>query len=282
MVNTYLQLSRLDRPIGVLLLYLLPCWWGITLAAPDAFNLKLLLLFAAGVTIIRGAGCTFNDLIDRDFDAQVARTKRRPLASGAISPFHAVIFFCLQGVVGLFILFFFLPQRCWPLSLVQLALMTLYPFMKRITYWPQIVLGFAMNFGVIFGAVAVAPYEAINWPAVLSLYGAGIAWTIGYDTIYALQDKEDDLKIGVKSTAIRFGTHIKPAVTLFYTMMFALLANVGYLAGGGKAYFTFLVLGILMVMRQVYDLNPANPAQCQKIFANPYLGWLVWSALLTL
>ncbi len=281
-VNAYIRLTRLDRPIGVLLLYILPCWWGITFAAPDSLNLKFLFLFAIGATLIRGAGCTFNDLVDRDIDAQVARTKTRPLATGELSPRQAFIFFCLQCLGGLAILVFFLPPRCWPLSLVELTLLALYPFMKRITYWPQLILGFAMNFGVIFGAVAVAPYEAINWVPLLSLYGAGIAWTMGYDTIYALQDKEDDLKIGVKSTAIRFGDHIKHALGISYGIMFSLLMVVGYGVKAGIAYYGILGVGILITTIQVVYLNPTNPSQCQKIFANPYLGWLIWGALLSL
>ncbi|MDF3033982.1 MAG: ubiA [Alphaproteobacteria bacterium] len=280
-MNAYFRLTRLDCPLGILLLYILPCWWGITLAAPHDLNVKLLLLFALGATLVRGAGCTFNDLIDRKIDAQVARTKRRPLASGELSPRQGFIFFCLQCLGGLCVLLY-LPPRCWPLSLVELIFLTLYPFMKRMTYWPQLILGFAMNFGVIFGAVAALPYEDINWPATLSLYGAGIAWTVGYDTIYALQDKEDDLKIGVKSTAIRFGDQVKLALILTYGVMFALLAYVGYGARGGFAYYSLIGFGILVTSAQLFHLDPANAAQCQKIFAHPYLGWLVWGALLTL
>jgi 4-hydroxybenzoate polyprenyltransferase len=281
-VTAYIRLTRLDRTIGVLLLYILPSWWGITLASHDTLNLKFLILFAIGVTIIRGAGCTLNDWADKDFDRHVARTKTRPLASEELPPNHALVFFCLQGLAGLVLLVCFFPMRCWPLSLIQLALLTLYPFMKRITYWPQLILGFAINFGVIFGAVAVAPVEAINWPALLCLYGAGIAWTIGYDTIYALQDKEDDLKIGIKSTAIRFGEQIKPALSTSYGVMFFLLGSVGYFAGGSLFYYSIVGIGILVTASQLFYLDPTNPAQCQNIFANPYLGWLVWGALLGL
>lgn len=280
-MNAYLRLIRLDRPLAILLLYILPCWWGITLAAPPTFNIGLFALFTLGAIIIRGAGCTFNDLIDRNIDAQISRTKTRPLASGELSPRQGFIFFCLQCLGGLCILLF-LPPRCWPLSLAQLALLALYPFMKRVTDWPQVILGFAINFGVIFGAVAAAPYDAINWPAIFSLYGAGIAWTVGYDTIYALQDKEDDLKVGVRSTAIRFGDQVKSSLALTYGILFALLAFVGYWAKGGLAYYSFIGLGILGTAIQLFHLNPANAAHCQKIFAHPYLGWLIWGALLTL
>lgn len=264
---------------------MLPCWWGVTLASafvtPHLLNLNLLLLFALGSLFMRGAGCTFNDLIDRNIDAEVARTKTRPLAKGEISPRQALLFFCLQCLGGLAVLVS-LPRRCWPLSLVGLALLVLYPFMKRITHWPQLVLGFAFNLGVIFGAVAVAPYQALNWPVVLSLYGAGIAWTMGYDTIYALQDRDDDLKIGVKSTAIRFGNHVKLALSACYGIMFALLGNVGYWAKGGVVYYGLMGVCMLVTAYRLYYLNPHDTDDCQKAFnANSSLGWLVWGALLT-
>ena len=231
---------------------------------------------------MRGAGCTFNDLIDRDIDTKVARTKMRPLANGEISSRQALIFFGAQCLGGLAVLVA-LPLRCWPLSLGGLALLALYPFMKRITHWPQLILGFAFNLGVIFGAVAVTPYKALNWFAILSLYGAGIAWTIGYDTIYALQDREDDLKIGVKSTAIRFGNHVKLALSICYGIMFALLGNVGYWVKGGVAYYGLIGLCVLLTGYRLYHLQPNAPNDCQKAFnANSYLGWLVWGALLTL
>jgi 4-hydroxybenzoate polyprenyltransferase len=271
--------------VGILLL-MLPCWWGVTLASsfatPPSLNLNLLLLFALGALFMRGAGCTFNDLIDRDIDAKISRTKMRPLANGEISPQQAVIFFSAQCLGGLAVLVA-LPSRCWPLSLVGLALLALYPFMKRMTHWPQLVLGFAFNLGVLFGAVAVTPYEALNWLAIISLYGAGIAWTMGYDTIYALQDKEDDLKIGVKSTAIRFGKHVKLALGVCYGIMFTLLGNIGYRADGGIAYYGLMGLCMLVTAYRLFRLNPNDTQDCQKAFnANPYLGWLVWGALLTL
>lgn len=231
---------------------------------------------------MRSAGCTFNDLIDRDIDTKVSRTKMRPIASGEISFHQALIFFGIQCLGGLAVLLA-LPFRCWPLSLVGLALLALYPFMKRITHWPQLILGFAFNWGVIFGAAATVPYEALNWPAILSLYGAGIAWTIGYDTIYALQDKEDDLKIGVKSTAIRFGNYVKPALGICYGIMFALLGCVGYWMNGDVVYYGLIGLGMLVTAFSLFRLNPNDTNDCQNAFnANPYLGWLVWGALLTL
>ena len=231
---------------------------------------------------MRSAGCTFNDLIDRDIDPYVSRTKMRPLASHELSPRQGMIYFFLQCLGGLVVLLF-LPRRCWPLSLLGLALLTIYPFMKRVTHWPQLVLGFAFNLGVIFGAVAVLPYESINWPAVFSLYGAGISWTMGYDTIYALQDKDDDLKIGVKSTAIYFGERVKIALSAIYALLFLCLLGVGYWANGGLLYYVFLcfIAGLTTIV--LYRFQQDSPAQSLKVFnANTYLGWLIWGALLTL
>ena len=284
-MNAYIRLSRLHRPVGIFLL-MFPCWWGVALASalktPYALHVDLLVLFALGSLVMRGAGCTFNDLIDRTIDAHVARTKRRPLASGELTPIQAIVFFSLQCLGGLGILLY-LPARCWPLSLLGLALLALYPFMKRITHWPQLVLGFAFNLGIIFGAVAVSPYEALNWPVVLCLYGVGVAWTLGYDTIYALQDKEDDLKIGVKSTAIRFGKHVKPALFLSYATLFSLLAFIGYWTKGDFVYYGLVGLGAAATALMLYRLNTNHPAACLKAFnANPYLGWYIWGTLLTL
>ncbi|MBX9805148.1 MAG: 4-hydroxybenzoate octaprenyltransferase [Alphaproteobacteria bacterium] len=284
-MNAYIRLSRLHRPQAIFL-FMFPCWWGVALASafatPYTLNVKLLLLFVIGSIVIRGAGCTFNDLIDRDIDSQVVRTKGRPIASGEITPTQAIIFFSLQCLGGLAVLFF-LPFRCWPLSLLGFALLALYPFMKRITHWPQLFLGLAINLGIIFGAVAVTPYEVLNWPAVFCLYGIGVAWTLGYDTIYALQDKEDDLKIGVKSTAIHFGKHVKAALFLSYGTLFALLAFIGYWTKGDFVYYGLVCLGAAATALMLIRLNTNNPAACLKAFnANPYLGFYIWGTLLTL
>ena len=155
--------------------------------------------------------------------------------------------------------------------------------MKRVTHWPQLILGLAFNLGIIFGAVAVAPYETLNWPAVLCLYGAGVAWTLGYDTIYALQDKNDDLRIGVKSTAIRFGKHVRTALGVCYGLLFTLLAFVGYWTKGDRVYYGLIGLGALATFTMLARFNPTNTTDCLKAFnANPYLGWYIWGILLVL
>ena len=197
----YLRLIRIDRPIGTWLL-LFPCWWSLSLAAASEGRLpdwRLALLFAAGAFIMRGAGCTFNDLADRDIDAKVARTAGRPIPSGQVSPRQAGLFLALQLLAGLLILLQLNGFTIW-LGLASLALVFSYPFMKRITYWPQAWLGLTFNWGALMGWAAVTGGLG---PAALLLYAAGIAWTLGYDTIYAHQDKEDDALIGVMPASAR-------------------------------------------------------------------------------
>lgn len=231
---------------------------------------------------MRSAGCTLNDLIDRNIDVHVTRTKLRPLANNEIPQTRAFLYFILQCLGGLIVLAC-LPQRCWPLGIIGLVLLAIYPFMKRITHWPQLVLGFAFNLGVIFGVVAVLPYKAIHWFPVLCLYVAGIAWTLGYDTIYALQDKADDLKIGVKSTAIYFGDSIKVALFLTYSLVFASLTLVGYWENVSGIFYSILGIGFFITVVMLYRFNPHNIQDCHKAFhANPYLGLLIWGALLIL
>ncbi len=202
----YLRLSRADRPIGTWLL-LIPCWWGALLAAAHqgGFGLReawVMLGCAIGAFLMRGAGCTWNDIADRDFDAQVARTRSRPLPSGQISTRQAAIWMILQMLLALAILLTF-DRLAVALGAASLLLVAIYPFAKRFTWWPQLFLGLAFNWGALLAWAAVA---GTLHPAALALYGAGIAWTLFYDTIYAHQDKEDDALIGVKSTARLFGS----------------------------------------------------------------------------
>ena len=201
----YARLARLDRPIGTWLL-LLPCWWSVAMAAGAQGSASwktvwLLVLFAIGATAMRGAGCTYNDIVDREFDASVARTRSRPIPSGKVSVKQAWAFLIAQCLIGLVVLLQF-NAFAIVVGLASLAIVAAYPFMKRVTYWPQFVLGLAFNWGALMGwAVVMASLGA---PAFL-LYVGGIAWTLAYDTIYAHQDKEDDILIGLKSTALKFG-----------------------------------------------------------------------------
>ncbi len=202
----YLRLSRADRPIGTWLL-LLPCWWAALLAsaAQGAFGLREVWIMAAsglGAWLMRGAGCTWNDITDRDFDAAVARTRSRPIPSGQVTVRQAAVWLVIQALAAFAILLTFHITAIW-LGIVSLALVAVYPFAKRFTWWPQVFLGLAFNWGALLVWAAVT--GGLGWPAVF-LYLSGIAWTLFYDTIYAHQDKEDDALIGVKSTARLFGT----------------------------------------------------------------------------
>ena len=210
-IRPYARLARLDRPIGTWLL-LFPGWWGIALASPHWPHPALLALFALGAIVMRGAGCTLNDIADRHYDAKVARTRLRPLPSGAVSVPRAVAFLLLQLALGAAVLLS-LNRASILLGIAVLGLIGTYPFMKRITYWPQVFLGLNFNWGALIGWTAVV--GAIGRPALL-LYLGGVFWTIGYDTIYAHQDKADDALIGVKSSALALGEHTRPWLFVFY------------------------------------------------------------------
>lgn len=276
----YLRLMRADRPIGTWLL-LWPCWWSAALswiaAGETRPDLWLLFLFAVGATVMRGAGCTYNDIVDRDFDAQVARTQSRPIPSGQVTPFAAAVFMVALSFTGLAVLLQFNPFAIF-IGILSLAVVALYPFMKRVTYWPQIVLGLAFSWGALMGwAETFGRLDA----AAFLLYAAAIAWTIGYDTIYAHQDKEDDAILGLKSTALRFGPRTKPWLTLFFTATIGLLALAGAAAGAGWPFFALLGLSSLHLVWQVATLNVDDPVNCLTRFrSNRDFGALVFLSLL--
>jgi 4-hydroxybenzoate polyprenyltransferase len=213
-LRPYLRLSRLDRPIGSWLL-LIPCWWSSALAAiaagARAPNLVHIVLFFIGAYAMRGAGCTWNDIVDRDLDAAVERTRSRPIPSGQVSVARAAIFLVVQALVGLAVLLSF-NRFTIALGIASLVIVAVYPFMKRITYWPQIVLGLAFSWGALMGWAAA--FGSLAVPPLL-LYAGSIAWVIGYDTIYAHQDREDDALIGIKSTALLFRERTKPMLAAF-------------------------------------------------------------------
>ncbi|MGD9509862.1 MAG: 4-hydroxybenzoate octaprenyltransferase [Geminicoccaceae bacterium] len=268
-------LARWDRPIGTWLL-LLPCWWGLALA--DGLpNPWLLPLFAVGAVAMRGAGCTINDLADREFDRRVERTRNRPLAAGRVGAREALLFVCVQCLVGLLVL----AALNWTAVLVALAsapLIVVYPFMKRITWWPQAFLGITFNWGVLVGSAQST--GSPGWPAVL-LYAAGICWTLGYDTIYALQDKEDDALIGVRSTALLFGDAVPIWVAGFYLLTLTLLLAGGVAAGKGILFVLGLVPVAWLLLRQAVDLRTATSAECLRRFrANRDAGLAVFAVLI--
>ncbi|MCE9648688.1 MAG: 4-hydroxybenzoate octaprenyltransferase [Parvibaculum sp.] len=270
----YMRLARLDRPIGTWLL-LLPGWWAIALAADGWPDLRLMLLFAVGAIVMRGAGCTFNDIVDRDFDGRVERTRLRPIPSGAISVKAAWAFLVVQCLVGLCVLLS-LPMTAIALGFASLALIAIYPFMKRITYWPQFVLGLAFNWGALMGYAAARDTLAL---APVLLYLGAIAWTIGYDTIYAHQDKDDDALIGVKSTALRFGAATHKWMWGFYSVMIAALVLVGAIAGLGSIYYAGIFFAGAQLVSQILRLDIDDASKCLALFrSNRDFGLIVFAA----
>lgn len=278
-LRPYLRLMRLDRPIGTWLL-LFPCWWSAALATEGPPGLPLLILcalFAAGAVVMRGAGCTFNDWADRDFDGRVARTASRPIPSGAVSPGRALAFLGVQMLVGLLVLVQFSPFAI-AVGAAALLLVFPYPFMKRITYWPQAWLGLTFNWGALVGWAAVR--GELDWPPVL-LYAAGLFWTLGYDTIYAHQDKEDDALIGVKSTALALGNSTPAWLWVFYGAALALTAAAGRSAGLSWPFYPLLALAGLHLCWQAATVRIHDPGDClAKFRSNRWFGWLLLGAIL--
>ncbi len=276
----YLRLSRLDRPIGSWLL-LMPCWWAAALAAGvigDIGHLPLLLaLFFVGAFAMRGAGCTWNDITDRDLDALVERTRSRPIPAGQVSVPQAAAFLVVQALVGLAVLLQF-NRFAVMTGAASLVIVAVYPFMKRITWWPQIVLGLAFSWGALMGfAVTLGRIDA----TALALYGGSIAWVIGYDTIYAHQDAEDDALIGIKSTALLFGPRTRPALVLFYGLAVVLIGMALALAGARWPAWIGLAALAAHLIWQIARLEISNPALCLRIFkSNRDAGLLLFLGLL--
>jgi 4-hydroxybenzoate polyprenyltransferase len=274
----YLRLARLDRPIGSWLL-LLPCWWSVGLAAVGAregVNLWHLVLFFVGAFAMRGAGCTWNDIVDRDLDARVERTRSRPIPSGQVSVPTAAAFLMLQAMIGLAVLLQFNRFTIY-VGLASLGVVAVYPFMKRITYWPQIVLGLAFSWGALMGWPAT--FAQLDPPALL-LYAGAISWVIGYDTIYAHQDREDDALIGIKSTALLFRERTKPMLALFYALAVALIALAGFSAGAGLIFALGLLAFALHLAWQIARLDVDDPINCLAVFkSNRDAGLILFAGL---
>jgi len=272
----------IDRAIGTWLL-LLPCWWGLALASvstPDASPLQALVyavLFAVGALVMRGAGCTWNDIVDRDFDARVARTALRPIPSGAVSVRQAFVFLGLQLLTGLAVLLCFNGATIL-VGIASLLLVAIYPLMKRVTYWPQLFLGLTFNWGALVGWTAVT--GGLDTPPLL-LYAAGVFWTLGYDTIYAHQDKEDDILIGVKSSALRLGANTRPWLWIFYTATIALMAAAFRQAALGWPSYVLLALAAALLGYQAAAVDLDDPNDCRaKFISNRYAGMIVVAAIL--
>ena len=275
----YARLARLDRPIGTWLL-LLPCWWGLALAPrPDGFgwpDLAAALLFALGAVVMRGAGCTINDILDRDFDGRVARTRTRPLPSGEVSLRQALLFLAIQLLLGLLVLVQFNATAvAW--GAASLILVATYPLMKRVTWWPQAFLGLTFNWGIWIGWIAV--HGAVGWPAVI-LYAAAVAWTIGYDTLYAHQDKDDDALIGVRSTARLWGAASPRWVAGFYAVAAVGMVAAVVAAGQPWPIAALVAAACGHLAWQVRGWTPDDPRDCLMRFrSNRDFGLAVALAL---
>src|SRR3954463_9742027 len=276
----YLRLSRLDRPIGSWLL-LMPCWWSAALSAGVAHDLHKLpltiMLFFVGAFVMRGAGCTWNDITDRDLDAKVERTRSRPLPSGQVSAKQALVFLVVQALIGLVVLLQF-NRFAIGTGIASLAIVAIYPFMKRITWWPQIVLGLAFSGGALMGsAVTFGRIDA----TALALYAGSIAWVIGYDTIYAHQDAEDDALIGIKSTARLFGARTHRALIFFYGLAVVLIGFALLLAGARWPAWVGLAAFAAHLVWQIRRLDISDPALCLRVFkSNRDAGLLLFAGLL--
>lgn len=278
-IRPYAHLARLDKPIGTWLLAW-PCMWSITLAASPGHlpDLKMSTLFVCGAFLLRGAGCTINDLLDRDIDTKVERTKSRPIASGALTPFKGVCFLGFQLLLGLGILLQ-LNNYSRVLGASSLLLVFSYPLMKRITFWPQAYLGLTFNWGALLGWAAIR--GSLDLPVVLPLYISGVFWTLVYDTIYAHQDKEDDKIVGVKSTALRFGDSTKKWVTGFGIACIGSLALSGYNANLGWPYYVFLTGASAHLAWQIWTVDISSGPDCSRKFvSNKWFGAIVFGGIL--
>lgn len=276
-LKPYMYLMRLDRPVGVWLL-VLPCWWSIALAADGGWpDVAMLALFAVGAVLMRGAGCVMNDIADRDFDGQVARTAGRPLPAGDVTLPQAIVFLAVLGFLGLAILVQF---NTFAIGVGVLSLVTviIYPYMKRFTYWPQIFLGISFNWGALLGWAAVQ--GSLDW-APVALYIAGVFWTLGYDTIYAHQDKEDDILVGIKSTALRLGDATRGWLVGFYGVSMALIVLSGWLAGLSAWFYVALIPAVAHLAWQIKSVDIHDPKSCLSRFkSNRDFGLLLFAAVI--
>jgi 4-hydroxybenzoate polyprenyltransferase len=275
----FLRLGRFDRPIGAWLL-LFPCWWSQALAEIGTGQphprFDYLLLFAIGAFVMRAAGCAYNDYVDRDIDGKVQRTANRPIPSGQISTTQALIFIAAAALLGLAVLLQFNTFTIL-LAIASLAIVAVYPFAKRFTSYPQIVLGLVFNWGALVGWAGIR--GAIGWPAVI-LFAGSVLWTVGYDTIYAHQDKEDDALLGLGSTALKFGEDTVSYVGGLYLAAVALWLLAGAMAGTHLIYYLALTLVFLQMSWQVSTLDINDPSNCLRRFrSNRDVGIAVFLGL---
>ena len=270
----YIQLSRLDKPIGTWLL-LFPCLWSVALSTLPSHlpSLPLLVLFTSGAVLMRGAGCTINDCWDRRFDARVARTRSRPLASGALGLPQALAWLFVQLLGGLaVVLSFNIYTIAW--SFASVPIIAVYPLMKRVTHWPQLVLGLCFNWGALVGYTANT--ALLEPAATLPLYAAGICWTLVYDTIYAHQDTADDKQLGLRSTALYFHTHTPAILAAIAALLLSALLTLGYSQGMGVWYYGAVAGVAAHLVWQLRLLDVTDRAGCWRLFvSNRWIGWLL-------
>jgi 4-hydroxybenzoate polyprenyltransferase len=275
-IRPYASLMRLDRPIGAWLLYW-PCAWSVALAGLGTEGLSLLLWFALGAFAMRSAGCVYNDIVDRDFDARVERTRLRPLASGRASGMGAWLLLVALSLIGLAVLLQ-LNRVAQLVALGSVALVAAYPFMKRITWWPQAWLGVVFSWGALVGWPAVR--EELNLPAIL-LWAGSVCWVIGYDTIYALQDREDDALVGVRSSALALGNRVAPAVAGFYLLALLLWGAAIWRVRPDLLGLVALLPIAFHLLWQVATLRPDEGADAlAKFRSNRFAGLLMFLACL--
>ena len=273
-LKPYIQLLRWDRPAGAVYLFI-PCLWGLALA--NGLTLINVALFLLGTILMRSAGCIYNDIIDRKIDAQVERTKMRPLACGIISLTQAILTMTILVLLSVLILLQFNVLAIF-LGVLSIGLVAIYPWMKRFTYWPQLFLGFTFNWGVLLAYATVTNH--LDMPAVL-IYMYGILWTLFYDTIYAHQDKDDDAIIGVKSTALRLGSKTKPILSLFILMQIAILIAVGLINSTDLVFYVLSITSAIISFIILYKVDIENPSSCLYWFKrSQIIGWTVLLALM--
>jgi len=270
-----INLTRLNKPIGIFLL-LFPCLLGVTIAS-DRINLEILILFTLGVVTMRSAGCIINDIIDRSLDKKTNRTKDRPLANEQLTLKEAYCFLLLLLSISLLILIKF-NQIVIILGLAVAPLIVIYPYMKRITYWPQLFLGVIFNWGVLMGYASIKNQLNLE---IFFLYAACIFWTIGYDTIYAQQDKRTDVKIGIKSTAVLFGKKTKPWLCMLYLLMIVSLVSAGVVFQLATSFYLITAAIFLHLIWQIYTLEINNPKDCYSKFkSNQWVGLAMLTAVM--
>ena len=281
-IQIFIQLTRLNKPIGFLLLFW-PCTWGLTLAFYYTQELNIFLkhifLFFLGSVLMRSAGCIVNDIVDKNFDKKVERTKKRPLASGKISVSSALIYVFILCLISFLILiqFNFLTIS---LGIASMLLAFSYPFMKRFTYWPQFFLGLTFNWGIVMGWTSITNTLSAE-PFIL--YLAAIFWTLGYDTIYGLQDIHDDEIIGVKSTSIKFKSSVKTFVGVCYSLCVLFILILSFMMEINKYFFLLSIFFILTLIYQINIFKINNPLSCLKAFkANNLTGFLIFIFLLAI